>query len=92
MTKLRLFAIVLTLGTASACGGESASGGPAGGRGGGPPAMAVEIVTLEPKPVEQITEFVGTVKSRQSTTIQPQVEGFITARCPFRAPGGRATC
>ena len=36
------------------------------------------MVTLELKPVEQATEFVGTVKSRRSTTIQPQVEGFIT--------------
>jgi RND family efflux transporter MFP subunit len=42
------------------------------------PAMGVEIVTLEPAPVEQTTEFVGTIKSRRSTTIQPQVEGFIT--------------
>jgi RND family efflux transporter MFP subunit len=36
------------------------------------------MVTLEPRPVEQTTEFVGTVKSRRSTNIQPQVEGFIT--------------
>ena len=42
------------------------------------PAMAVQIVTLEAKPLEQTTEFVGTVKSRSSTEIQPQVEGFIT--------------
>ena len=42
------------------------------------PAMAVEIVTLEAKPIEHTTEFVGTVKSRRSTEIQPQVEGFIT--------------
>jgi RND family efflux transporter MFP subunit len=42
------------------------------------PAMGVEIVTLEARPVEQFTEFVGTVKSRRSTDIQPQVEGFIT--------------
>ena len=40
--------------------------------------MAVDIATLEAKPVEQTTEFVGTVKSRRSTDIQPQVEGFIT--------------
>ena len=40
--------------------------------------MPVEIVTLAAKPVEQISEFVGTVKSRRSTNIQPQVEGFIT--------------
>jgi RND family efflux transporter MFP subunit len=42
------------------------------------PAMGVEVVTLESKPVEQTTEFVGTIKSRRSADIQPQVEGFIT--------------
>jgi len=40
--------------------------------------MPVEVVTLVTRPVEQTTEFVGTVKSRRSTTVQPQVEGFIT--------------
>ena len=59
----------------------------------GPPAVPVEVVTLQPRPVEQTTEFVGTVKSRRSTTVQPQVEGFVTRilvqlRRPRRA--GRA--
>jgi RND family efflux transporter MFP subunit len=40
--------------------------------------MPVEVVTLVERPVEQATEFVAVVKSRQSTTVQPQVEGFIT--------------
>jgi RND family efflux transporter MFP subunit len=40
--------------------------------------MPVEAVTLALRPVEQTTEFVGTVKSRRSTTVQPQVEGFVT--------------
>jgi RND family efflux transporter MFP subunit len=40
--------------------------------------MPVEIVTLQSKPVEQTGEFVATVKSRRSTTIQPQAEGFLT--------------
>ncbi len=40
--------------------------------------MPVEVVTLAEQPVEQTTEFVGTVKSRRSTTVQPQVEGFVT--------------
>jgi len=44
----------------------------------GPPAVAVEAVTLQPHPIEQASEFVGTVKSRRSTTVQPQVEGFVT--------------
>jgi RND family efflux transporter MFP subunit len=40
--------------------------------------VPVEIVTLAPHPVEQIGEFVGTVRSRRSTSIQPQAEGFLT--------------
>lgn len=63
---------------AVACGGgapPAAGGGPGGG---GPPAMAVEIVTLAPVSIEDQTEFVGTVKSRRSTTVQAQVEGFLT--------------
>jgi len=42
------------------------------------PPMPVEVVTLTNQQVEQATEFVATLKSRRSTTIQPQVEGFIT--------------
>lgn len=42
------------------------------------PPMPVELLTLAPHPIEQASEFVGTVKSRQSTTIQPQAEGFLT--------------
>ena len=45
---------------------------------GGPPATPVEAVTLAEHPVEQTTEFVGVVKSRQSTIVQPQVEGIVT--------------
>jgi membrane fusion protein, multidrug efflux system len=61
-------------------GGENAAGGPAGGRGGrgAMPPMPVEMVTLEAKPIEQVGDFVGSVKSRRSTTIQPQAEGFLT--------------
>jgi len=46
---------------------------------GGPPPMPVEVVTLSERAVPQTTEYVGTVKSRRSTNVQPQVEGFITA-------------
>jgi RND family efflux transporter MFP subunit len=62
-----------------ACGGNGGqAAGPGGPPGGAPPPMPVEIITLTAKPVEQITEFVATLKSRQSTTIQPEVEGFLT--------------
>ena len=67
-----LLVAVCTVAALAAC-GKGTQGGPAG-----PPAMPVEVVTLVTRPVEQTTEFVGTVKSRRSTTVQPQVEGFIT--------------
>jgi RND family efflux transporter MFP subunit len=75
----RIFPVIFLLFAAASCGGgEAAPGGAGGGAGAGMPAMAVQVVTLEAKPLEQTTEFVGTVKSRRSTEIQPQVEGFIT--------------
>jgi RND family efflux transporter MFP subunit len=81
MKTLRLVGILLTVVTLASCGGgdvaSSGGGGAAGGRSGAP-AMPVEMVTLEAKPLEQITEFVGTVKSRRQTSVQPQVEGFLT--------------
>ena len=49
--------------------------------------MAVEVVTLATKPVEETTEYIGTVKSRRSITIQPQVEGLPD---PHRRPLGRS--
>lgn len=42
------------------------------------PAMAVEVVAMTARAVEQSSEFIGTVKSRRSVTVQPQVEGFVT--------------
>ncbi|HET9467616.1 MAG TPA: efflux RND transporter periplasmic adaptor subunit [Vicinamibacterales bacterium] len=72
------FAIFLSFAAVSCGGGEDAPGAAGAAAGGAMPPMAVDIVTLEAKPVEQTTEFVGTVKSRRSTDIQPQVEGFIT--------------
>jgi RND family efflux transporter MFP subunit len=69
-----LLVAVCTVATLAACGKGGGQGGPPGGA----PAMPVEVVTLAARPVEQTTEFVGTVKSRRSTTVQPQVEGFIT--------------
>ncbi|MFN2447839.1 MAG: efflux RND transporter periplasmic adaptor subunit [Vicinamibacterales bacterium] len=68
--------VLAALGAACGRGGAAAEGG--GPPGGGPPAMPVELLTLEPKAVEQTTEFIGMVKSRRSSTIQPQVEGYVT--------------
>lgn len=78
--RVRVFAASTLCVTAMlliACGNDGAAAGrPPGGM---PMAMGVEALTLAPKPVERSTEYVATVKSRRSTTIQPQVEGFITA-------------
>src|SRR5262245_59241313 len=64
----------------AACGGNGGGQQGAGGspQGRAPPRMPVEIVTLAAKPVEQTSEFVASLKSRRSTTIQPEVEGFVT--------------
>jgi RND family efflux transporter MFP subunit len=73
----RLAAIVgVSVGTAAAV-MAAACAGPAA-RSGGPPAVPVEVMALRPHLVEQASEFVGTVKSRRSTTVKPQVEGFVT--------------
>jgi RND family efflux transporter MFP subunit len=79
-SKRSILAVLLL---AAGCSGGAQEGGPAaggpGGRGGGPPmAVPVEMITLAEKPTEQSAEFVATVKARRSTTIQPQVEGFLT--------------
>lgn len=42
------------------------------------PPMAVEVLTLANTPVEQVSEFVASLKSRRSSTIQPQAEGHLT--------------
>jgi RND family efflux transporter MFP subunit len=48
-------------------------------QGGAPPPSAVKVVNVESKPIEQSSEFIATVRSLRSTTIQPEVEGIITA-------------
>jgi RND family efflux transporter MFP subunit len=63
----------------AACGGNGAQAG-AGGGPGGPGAMPpaeVRTLTLAAKPIPQTSEFVATIRSLRSTTIQPQVEGFV---------------
>ena len=72
-----VFVVLAAVG--AACGGAPPEGaaGAAGGRGAMPP-MPVEIVELTLAPVEQTTEYIGVIKSRRSTTIQPQAEGIIT--------------
>jgi hypothetical protein len=72
----RVFRARLGLGTACSNAPDNAGAAAGGGRGRGGP-VPVEIQTLTEKPVEQASEFVGTVKSLKSTVVQAQVEGFL---------------
>jgi RND family efflux transporter MFP subunit len=58
---------------AAACNGGSTPGAAAG-----PPPAAVQTIVLEAKPIEQTSEFIATLRSLRSTTVQPEVEGVVT--------------
>lgn len=45
---------------------------------GGPQAMPVQVKTAQPAKVDDTTEYVATLKSRETAVINPQVEGIIT--------------
>ena len=71
-------AVLLASVIISGCGGDQNTQGPGGGGGGGAfPPMEVRTVVLEPKPIPQSSEFVATIRSLRSTTVQPQVEGIV---------------
>ncbi|MBI2220908.1 MAG: efflux RND transporter periplasmic adaptor subunit [Acidobacteria bacterium] len=71
------FPFLLLLLGAAGCSDAPQAGGP-GAPGGGMPPAEVKTMTLAPKPVPRASEFVATIQSRASTTIQPQVEGLVT--------------
>ena len=43
-----------------------------------PPAMPVKVIEARALPISDATEYVATLKSRDSAVIMPQVEGYIT--------------
>ena len=51
---------------------------PAAAAGAGMQAMPVQTVTVALQPVAQSSEYVATIKSRRSATMQPQVDGRLT--------------
>ena len=75
----RLLLLIL-LAACNRGGAPGAGGPPAGGNARGGPAAAagVTIVTLKETPIELSSEFISTVRSLHSTTIQPQVDGRVT--------------
>ena len=58
-----------------ACGGSSVKGAPPQAD----PAIPVKIQVAQSVPISDTTEYVATLKSRDSAVIMPQVEGQITA-------------
>src|SRR5882672_1372732 len=46
--------------------------------GGGMQAMPVQTAVISLAPVPQSSEYVATIKSRRSATLQPQVDGRLT--------------
>ena len=67
--------IALALATAGCQKKPAAAGGPA------MKGLPVQTVAVAMEPVEQTSEYVATIKSRRSATIQPQVSGTLTAIC-----------
>ncbi|MGB9235913.1 MAG: efflux RND transporter periplasmic adaptor subunit, partial [Terriglobales bacterium] len=57
----------------AACGSDKAAKAA-----GDPPAMPVKVHTANLQKVEDATEYVATLKSRDSAVVMPQVEGIIT--------------
>jgi len=76
MTKSRLLQVValITLSLLLAgCNGNAKAGGPAG-----PQAFPVKVITAQAETVPISTDYLATLKSRNSATLQPLVEGDIT--------------
>jgi RND family efflux transporter MFP subunit len=69
-----LLASLLVCGGTLACSGNAAQNPHAGG----PPGMPVKVEVARAIPVNDATEYVATLKSRDSAVIMPQVEGQIT--------------
>jgi RND family efflux transporter MFP subunit len=65
--------IAAATGLAGCNGTAPAQGAPAA-----PPPAGVDILTLEEKPIERGSDFIATLRSQRSTTVQPEVEGLIT--------------
>ena len=72
--SVRLFCLTAAAASLAGCsGGSRADQGPAG-----PPPTGVKLLTLEEKPLERTSEFIATVRSLRSTTVQPEADGLVT--------------
>ncbi len=76
MTQLSRFTSLLILALATSACGSSDEAPPAAQ--GGPPPAGVTLKTLDARPLEQASEFIATLRSLRSSTIQPEVSGSVT--------------
>lgn len=76
--KLRLPALSLAVGTIALALASTACGNKGAAKAAGPHAMPVKVKTAALQKVEDTTEYVATLKSRDSAVVMPQVEGIIT--------------
>ena len=72
-SPVALGAMIAATLVAAACGNRT----PAQGAG-APPPSAVKTMPLSTTSIEDASDFIATVRSLRSTTIQPEVEGIIT--------------
>jgi RND family efflux transporter MFP subunit len=73
--KKALACAVMTLAAAAGCNQNAA---PAQQGPGGMPPTAVKTIEVAEHPIDQTSEFIATIRSLQSTTVQPEVEGIVT--------------
>jgi RND family efflux transporter MFP subunit len=76
VVKAVLVAGLTTILFAPACSKKFVADPHAGG--GAPPGMPVKVLEARPVPINDASEYVATLKSRDSAVIMPQVEGQIT--------------
>jgi RND family efflux transporter MFP subunit len=76
--RASLAATLLLFLAAYGCSGGGQGQTPAGGPGGGGPGIPVKVQVAETAPVNETTEYVATLKSRDSAVVMPEVEGQIT--------------
>ena len=75
LSKSLLVAVLSGISVGLACSKNTAQTGPPAG---GPHAMPVKVIDAKAVPVQDSSEYVATLKSRDSAVIMPQVEGMIT--------------
>ena len=74
LSALMALAGIALIGMSLGCGGNSAKGEAPQG----PPPIPVKIQVAQAAPINETTEYVATLKSRETAVVMPQVEGYIT--------------